>query len=221
MIRRMSVALTVLVLAACFGTTPISRRQGTFEPKQPGWTYDAGVLAFQGSPLYRVVQTDVDRLTTHYAVQAMDGSVQASVTFASSYQDTLECRAEFPSLGVHYEARIPIVPFTTLLASFVDNGVLTEAGLTQPGLDAYAASRGIALIDTAAQTKRLSEAGSRAICQSCTEDYRACQVEASMRRKHPRPGVTVTTSCEAQFQACSQGGFVARADDWPCGTPAP
>ena len=50
--------------------------------------------------------------------------------------------------------------------------------------------------------------------------YRRCQVDASYARAHPAPGVHVVESCEARYQACSQGGIITRPDLWPCG-PAP
>jgi hypothetical protein len=87
-------------------------------------------------------------------------------------------------------------------------------------LKSYAASRGITLVDTGAQVERMNAAGKRQECGRCTEDFRRCQVEASSRRAHPSPGVSVTESCEKKYQACSQGGILLRADEWPCG-PAP
>jgi hypothetical protein len=165
-----------------------------------------------------VEQTDVDTFTTHYRVKHADGTLQAEVTLASSYDNTLEARASFPALGAHYEARHPIIPFTDLLAAWIDNGVLVDGRLDPEGLRAYTAARGIALVDTWARQQRAYAAAGRAICERCTEDFRRCQVEASYRRS--QPGVTYSQSCSTKFQACSQGGFVSDPREWPCG-PAP
>jgi len=214
----MAMRFLFLILVAC---TPISRQTGEFHPQTAGYSYEHGVVSFGGKALYQIVQTDVDRYTTAYEVKAVfDGSTQALITFASSYGGTLECRAAFPLLGVHYEARIPIVPFTTLLASYLDNGVLADGQVSVEGLHGSAARRGVALVDTAAQQQRLSRAGAEAACRECGEDYRRCQVDASYARAHPAPGVHVVESCEARYQACSQGGIMTRPDQWPCG-PAP
>jgi hypothetical protein len=57
-------------------------------------------------------------------------------------------------------------------------------------------------------------------CRQCREDFRLCQVQAADRRRHPRPGVTFSTSCESQFREC---GFGTKSDayrrrgEWPCG----
>jgi hypothetical protein len=208
--------LLFITIVAC---TPISRQTGTFAPNTPGYAYRDGVVLRDNAPLYRVVQHDIDRLTTTYDIQSTDGTSLAMVTFASSYQNTLECRAQFAGLGVHYEVRLPIVPFTQLLASYIDNGVLADGQVNRDGLAAYAASRGFAVVDTAAQLQRLQEAGRRSDCRRCVEDFRRCQVEASYRRQHPRPGVSVTQSCETGYQECSQGGILTRRDEWPCGAP--
>ncbi len=203
------------------GGTQISRQSGPFQPQQPGYDYREGVVYYQGAPLMRVAQTDVDKFTTHYQVYHTDGSLQAEVTLASSYGGTLDCRAIFPTLGVHYEVRYPIIAFTELLASYIDNKVLVQGRADPQGLQGYAASRGFQVVDTAAQFKRLSEAGQKAMCRRCEEDYRRCQVDASYRRDHPAPGITVSKSCELQFQECSQGGILTRTDEWPCGPPPP
>lgn len=207
----------VILVNAC---TPVSRRTGTFQTKTPGYAYLDGVVAKEGKPIYRVEQKDIDPFTTAYTIRSTDGHEEGTVTFASSYGGLLQCRASFPSLGTHYEARIPVVPFTDLLASYIDNGVLAEGHVNATGLKSYAASRGISLVDTRAQIQRLSEAAKRHECARCDEDFRRCQVEASSRRGHPAPGVTFVESCQRQYQACSQGGILTRDNEWPCG-PAP
>lgn len=60
-------------------------------------------------------------------------------------------------------------------------------------------------------------------CRRCDEDYRACQVDASYQRSHPKRGVTVSQSCESKFALCSHGGSYVdaqrHAGDRPCGDP--
>src|SRR5689334_18901687 len=137
MLRALLVPVVLLFLAC----TPISRKTGTFAPNTAGYAYRDGVVLRNNAPLYRVVQSDIDRLTTAYEIQTASGVSLAMVTFASSYEDTLECRASFPGLGTHYEARIPIVPFTDLLASYIDNRILVDGNVDQAGLASYAAAR--------------------------------------------------------------------------------
>jgi hypothetical protein len=135
--------LALVTLIAC---TPISRQTGELRPQTPGYSYDHGIVSFGGKALYQVVQTDVDRYTTAYEVKAVfDGSTQAQIVLASSYGGTLECNADFPALHLSYIARIPIVPFTTLLGSYIDNGVLVDGRANRNGLQTYAASRGVSL----------------------------------------------------------------------------
>jgi hypothetical protein len=205
-----------LTLAAC--AKPISRRTGAFAPKTPGYVYDGGTVLHDGKPEYRVVEKDVDTTQTYYEVQSTDGSVQAAVTLMSSYDGLLMLRADFPSPGKNYEARTPIVPFTDVLASYIDHGVLADGRLSASGLQAYADEKGLRLVDTAAQIHRLDEAAQRAECGRCMQDYRRCEVEQSQERANPRPGVHEVSSCEAQYQTCSQGG-IKTTDAWPCGQP--
>jgi hypothetical protein len=217
------VAISLLVgcLSVSSGNvTPISRQQGALRTNAPGYSYVDGTVFHHGRAILRVEQIDRGNYQTDYVVKDARGEIQAEVTFASWYQNTLICRANFEALGVHYEARIPIVPFTDLLSSYIDNGVLLDGKLDPDRLLSYAASREIELVDTAAQVRRLSMAGAQAKCRQCAEDFRRCQVDASRRRASPGGGVRVTESCESQFQGCSQGGFVIRRSEWPCG-PAP
>jgi len=213
-----NLAIAVLAAAVACGP-PISRRTGVFAPKTPGYTYQDGLVAQQGKPLLRVVETDVDVTTTSYELRREGGSTEASVIFGSSYGGTLDVRAQFPALGVHYEVRMPIVPFTDLLASYIDNKVLVDGHVDLDGLKSYAAARGFQLIDTAAQIKRLDAAADRAQCRNCTQDFRKCEVEASYERQHPPPGVSYARSCETEFQTCSQGGILQEPSKWPCGAP--
>jgi hypothetical protein len=204
----------VFLTVACI--TPISRQKGEFRAQVAGWTYRDAVLSHDGKPLYRVVQTDVDRFSTQYDVQTMAGESIALVDFASSYDGTLECHASFPGLNRHFTVRFPIVPFTDLLSSWVDNGVLTKRGIAIIGLEGYTAQRNVKLVDTAANMARMREAGRRHDCRRCEQDYRACEVAESNARAAPARGVTIARSCEAEFQACAQGGFVYH-DGVPCG----
>lgn len=210
------------IATACMPATltPISRRKGPFVAKTPGYSYQGDVVSYEGKPIIRIVQTDLGTLETYYEIRP-EGAANAevSIIFASSYNNTLECRADFPTLGVHYEVRIPIVPFTDLLASYIDNKVLVAGHVDRAGLQAYTESKGIALIDTAAQSRRLQVAGDRARCRNCSQDFRRCQVNESYERQHPPPGVSFARSCETEFQQCSQGGMLRERDKWPCGGP--
>jgi hypothetical protein len=209
-----AIGAALLSTQAC---SPISRRAGVFQPRTPGYSYQDGIVTHEGHPELRVDQTDVDAYTTSYAVRSADGTPQAQVTFASSYEGTLEVRADFGAIQRHYVARIAVVPFTDLLASYIDNQVLVNGRLNLEGLNAYAASRGIALVDTKAQTSRLIAASHRDDCKKCVQDFRACQVNESTARRFPKRGLSVSSSCETKFQGCSQGGILTRPSEWPCG----
>jgi hypothetical protein len=79
-----------------------------------------------------------------------------------------------------------------------------------------------ATIDANVANARAREEGDRASrCKRCDEDYRACQVDVSFRRAHPRPGVSVNQSCESKFTTCAQGGSFTSAArrERPCGDP--
>ncbi|HTJ44069.1 MAG TPA: hypothetical protein VL463_18310 [Kofleriaceae bacterium] len=208
---------TLIALGACM--KPITRRTGEFKPRTPGYAYHDGTVVHDGQPEYQVVETDVDATQTYYEVKGAGGGVEAAVTLMSSYGGLLLVRADFPSLGKNYEARMPIAPFTNLLASYIDQGVLTNGRLDPNGLQAYADANGLRLVDTAAQIHRLDEAADRATCGQCMQDYRRCEIDQSADRAHPQPGMHVVQSCEAQFQTCSQGG-VKTTDAWPCGQPS-
>ena len=211
--------VTMVLALAATSCTPANRIPGPFLPKTPGYTYQEGVVSKHGQPILRVVQTNVDSLATYYEVKDRGGADLVTVSFQTSVESTLEVRADFWQLGVHYHVRSPIIPFTQLLASYIDNGVLVDGTVSKEGLERYAAERRFPIRNTAAEERRVSMASKRMSCQQCVEDYRACQVAASNRRTSGRPGVTVSTTCETQFQGCSQGGFTTRPDDWPCGPP--
>ena len=81
-----------------------------------------------------------------------------------------------------------------------------------------------ATIDANVANARAREESDRASrCKRCDEDYRACQVDASFGRSHPRPGVSVSQSCDSRFTLCSHGGSYSvaqrHASDKPCGDP--
>ncbi len=222
MIRSIRSTLAVLVfVAAC---TPVSRTDGPFAPKTAGYSLTNATVSKNGTPQFRVEQTNVDNFTTSYRIVNVSGVLQASITLASSTENTLECRADFPTLGTHFEVRYPQTSFNEVLASLVDNGVIADGQASAAGLEAYAASRGIRVVNTANQMARLRAASKVEDCRKCSQDYRRCQVDESYERAHPAPGVTVRSAraCESAFQACSQGGILTRQDEWPCGAaPAP
>ena len=215
---RCACVAALFALAAC--PKPISRRTGEFSPKTPGYAYDRGTVVRDGKPEYHVVEKDIDATQTYYEVHNADGGVEATVSLMSSYDGLLVLRADFPSLNKNYEVRTPIVPFTDVLASYIDHGVLAGGHLNASGLQAYADEKGIRLVDTAAQIQRLDAAAQRAECGRCMQDYRRCEVQQSEDRANPPPGVHEVGSCEAQYQVCSQGG-VKTTDEWPCGQPHP
>jgi hypothetical protein len=72
----------------------------------------------------------------------------------------------------------------------------------------------------AAEERRARDQAQR--CRQCDEDYRLCQVGSAARRQHPRPGVTVSTSCDVQYRECGfphRAAALSAASEWPCGRP--
>jgi hypothetical protein len=206
----------LLTTAAC--PKPISRRTGPFAPTTPGYTYQNGAVLHDGKPEYQIVEHDVDVTTTQYEVHGTDGALEVSAVMMSSAEGTLELRAEFPTLGVNYDVRTPSVPFTDVIASYIDHGVLVAGHVQKDGLAAYAQGKGIALVDTAAQIHRMDAAADQHACAACTQAYRKCQVDQANERA--TPGLHVQASCESQYQTCSQGG-IKQDESWPCGQPTP
>lgn len=74
-----------------------------------------------------------------------------------------------------------------------------------------------------ANARARDEANRASRCKRCDEDYRACQVDASFRRRHPTPGMSVNRSCESKFTLCSHNNSYVdaqrHAGDRPCGDP--
>jgi hypothetical protein len=120
------------------------------------------------------------------------------------------------------------VPTTALTAEYAlavgshkEAAADTEARRLDEGKRATLAQ---ATMDANVANARARDESNRASrCKRCDEDYRACQVAASFRRSHPRPGVSVDQSCESRFTLCahnnSYGDAQRHADDRPCGDP--
>lgn len=57
-------------------------------------------------------------------------------------------------------------------------------------------------------------------CRECRENFRLCQVQSAAARQYPQRGVTVSTSCEAQFGVCATGKYSGTAEEMQqCGEP--
>ncbi|HSO34418.1 MAG TPA: hypothetical protein VLT33_17910 [Labilithrix sp.] len=111
--------------------------------------------------------------------------------------------------------------YALVVGSHKEAAADTELRRKSEGQRAVAAQ---ATIDSNVANARAREESDRASrCKRCDEDFRACQVDASYRRSHPRPGVSVSQSCESKFTLCSHGNSYAdaqrRGGDKPCGDP--
>ncbi|RMH38911.1 MAG: hypothetical protein D6689_18475, partial [Deltaproteobacteria bacterium] len=95
--RRGAAWLAAAAVAWCaMACTPMSRRRGAFAPQTPGYAYADGTLFHRGRAVAHVVEYDIDVYTTRYDLVDPRGAPIARVTFASWYEHTLQCRAEFP-----------------------------------------------------------------------------------------------------------------------------
>jgi hypothetical protein len=57
-------------------------------------------------------------------------------------------------------------------------------------------------------------------CRKCREEFRLCQVQSAYDRRHLKPGVSFTTSCESKFGICATGQYSGTPEEMAqCGAP--
>lgn len=190
-------------------------------------TFANGTITENGAVVMTVKSQQADRFSEGHQVATTNNTPVFSVVMMKMNGFKVST-VEFPMLNRNFEAKFPAdTTIIALLQSYLKNGVIVANKANAAGLNAYCAQKGLLCKDTRAQIARETAAANKHQCQQCREDYRACQVQKSGERQHPRPGVTVETaesSCEHRYRACSFGGDmfihgvrVPKPDEWPCG----
>jgi hypothetical protein len=179
------------------GTTPIA----------PNVTLTNGSLVESGRSTMTIAEQTEPGIR-NYVLTSSDGRQQVTTNMMSA-SGALLSSVSFPGLDRNYEVRYPEgTTIKELLTGWLAEKVLVNGTADLAGLEAYCAKRGINLVASRAQQKRLTEASDRARCARCIEDYRACQVTKSNARHLRSSGVSIERSCEQELKSCSYGGIV-------------
>lgn len=100
--------------------------------------------------------------TTHTTIATPAGADVATLMLMREGGGTSRARADFPTLGVYFEARFPVSKPDDVLLSWVKNGLVGPDGAHLDAVQKYCADRGLVLGNTAASIQRMQAAAAAA-----------------------------------------------------------
>jgi hypothetical protein len=200
--------LLVLVVSVIACAAPMAALDGPLHPKVPGYTLRDGVIYGPAGPEYKLVVRTAVAGVSSYEVQTLDGAMLVTISCSKeartrSSQDPrieVECTVQFVTIDRGFTAGFPDRPITNLIGVWIKMGALAGGQAQLAGLEQFAAKTGITIESIKAYDAEMAAAMRDHDCNACAASYRACQVDST----HPGPGLTVTQSCEARYEACAQ-----------------
>ena len=121
-------------------------------------TFKGNKMLDDGAPALSVKSIKVPGGLSSTTVSTLDGAVVVVFNLSAPYQGQRALAADFQGLGVNFNAMVAEDSVNAVLEGWWAAGALSAQGANKEALSAWAASRNIQLVDTAAEQAALEKA---------------------------------------------------------------